>query len=240
MSIIQSLWIGDSFSIMEKLSVSSFLKNGNQFHLYTYDKVRNLPAGVIVKDANKILSSDKIFKYKKHDSYAGFANLFRYKLLLEKGGYWVDTDVVSLKTFDHKEEYVFTKARMPKQLLINKYQICNCIMKAPKGSEILEYCYYESAKKDSKQLSWGETGPELLTKAVKKFKMKPFVMNTNIFCPINWFESEKFINASTNKNIIEKSEAVHLWNEMWRRNGIDKSAKFPETSIYEILKKKYL
>jgi hypothetical protein len=45
----------------------------------------DIPNGVTIHDANKIIPAEKIFKYKNNGSYAGFANLFRYKLLLEKG-----------------------------------------------------------------------------------------------------------------------------------------------------------
>lgn len=240
MAIIQSLWIGDRFSVMEKLSASSFIKNGDDFHLYSYEDVQNIPLGVKLMDANSILSSDKIFKYNKHNSYAGFANMFRYKLLLEKGNYWVDSDVVSLKKFTHHDEYIFANARTPKRFLRYGRIVCNCVMKAPKGSKVMEYCYNESLKKDSKEISWGETGPELLTKAVKQFSLKSYVSKADLFCPINWFQWEESITKKPKINLLNNSDAVHLWNEMWRRSNIDKSGVFPETSIYEILKNKYL
>lgn len=49
--VIQSLWIGGSLSVMEQLCITSFLKNGHPFHLYTYEDVKNIPDGTIVKDA---------------------------------------------------------------------------------------------------------------------------------------------------------------------------------------------
>ena len=55
LDIIQSLWIGDSLSVMERLSLSSFLKNGHEVHLYTYGGVKGVPAGVVVKDAAEIV-----------------------------------------------------------------------------------------------------------------------------------------------------------------------------------------
>ena len=240
MSIIQSLWIGKSFSVMEKLCVSSFMKNGDEFHLYTYDDIENLPENVILHNADKIISSDKIFKYKKHNSYAGFANLFRYKLLLEKGNYWVDTDVISLKKFDHDDDYLFANARTPRRILFYGNTVCNCVMKAPKDSEIMQYCYDESRKKDSAEISWGETGPELLTKATKIYGLKKFVSPSSAFCPINWFEWEKIIKGHPKTSVLNDSFAIHLWNEMWRRSKINKSGEFPENSIYEKLKNKYL
>ena len=105
--IIQSLWIGDRLSTMEKLCISSFLQNVNDFHLYTYDKVKGVPEGTVIKDANEIVPSDMIFKYKEHNSYAGFSNIFRYKLLFDKGGYWVDTDNVCLKPFTNIESNIY-------------------------------------------------------------------------------------------------------------------------------------
>lgn len=108
--VIQSLWIGESLSVMEQLSITSFLSNGHEFHLYAYDDVKNVPEGTVLKDASEIISPDKIFKYKDHDSYAGFANLFRYTLLLERGQWWVDTDVVCLSPLDFKQRYVFPRS----------------------------------------------------------------------------------------------------------------------------------
>ncbi len=240
MSIIQSLWIGNKLSIMEELSIISFLKNGHSFHLYVYENIDNIPKGTILKDANKIINKDKIFKYKDFDSYAGFANLFRYKLLLEKGNYWVDMDIICLKPFTFTEDYIFAGFREKKQMFNWKLSVCNCVIKSPKNSELLEYCYTESSKLDSNNLTWGQTGPVLLSKAVKKFNLHSYVAHPNTFCPINWNESQKLINGKGFNKYTKNSFAIHLWNEMWRRAKIDKAGKFSENSIYEILKRRYL
>ena len=55
--IIQSLWIGPRLSNMEHLCIKSFIDFGHEFHLYTYDKVDNIPEGVIVKDGISIIIS---------------------------------------------------------------------------------------------------------------------------------------------------------------------------------------
>src|SRR4051812_19813754 len=97
--IIRGLWIGAELSVMERMSIASFLAHGHEYHLYVYDDVKYVPKGALVRDANEILPSSMIFQYKHSKSYAGFANFFRYQLLLQKGGWWVDTDVVCLKPF---------------------------------------------------------------------------------------------------------------------------------------------
>lgn len=247
--IIQSLWIGGTLSLMEQLSIISFLKNGHPYHLYVYDEVKNIPTGVVVKDANKIIPSSKIFKYKDRDSYAGFANLFRYKLLLEKGNYWSDVDIVCLRPFPSNPEYVFVTEGTLRAMQIN-----NCVIKAPIGSEIMNYCYDDAVNRDSSKLVWGETGPRLLHAAVEQFELMDYVEKPYQFCPIDWWCWYRLIHDPFQINRLEtikvwkemlqikiyKPYAVHLWNEMWRRNNVDKNGDFPPHSIYEQLKKRYL
>ncbi|HKB65528.1 MAG TPA: hypothetical protein VKC61_06695 [Pyrinomonadaceae bacterium] len=60
---IQGLWIGRELSLMEQLSISSFLQNGHDYHLYVYEEVKNVPAGTVVRNANEILPAARIFQY---------------------------------------------------------------------------------------------------------------------------------------------------------------------------------
>ena len=62
-NIIQSLWIGDKLSTMERLCISSYIHHGHEFHLYTYNDIVGLPKNCIVKDASEILPKDQIFSY---------------------------------------------------------------------------------------------------------------------------------------------------------------------------------
>jgi predicted transcriptional regulator len=101
---VQGLWIGSKLTDLHILCVNSFLKLDYQFDIYVYDKVENMPDGVRILDANSII--DKKFIYKFDNSYAGFSDFFRYKLLMEKGGWWVDLDIFCLRPLDDKDEIV--------------------------------------------------------------------------------------------------------------------------------------
>src|SRR5215471_6623997 len=105
-SRVQSLWIGTRLSTMECLSIASFVHYGHAFHLYAYDEIQNLPSGVTVLDANEILPRSSIFTYRGNGSVAGFANHFRYKLLMDRGGWWADLDMVCLRPLDFERESV--------------------------------------------------------------------------------------------------------------------------------------
>lgn len=104
---VQMVWIGDRVSRLEYLCMRSFTANGSPIHLYTYNQVENLPKEVICLDANEIFPKDRIFKYK--GSYAIFSDLFRWKLLAQKGGYYSDTDVLCVKPLDFVESALVGK-----------------------------------------------------------------------------------------------------------------------------------
>ena len=233
--IIQGLWIGNELSVMEQLSLASFLKHGHEYHLYVYEEVKNVPPGTTVKDGNEILPASDIFQYQGRPSYAGFANFFRYKLLLERGGWWADMDTVCLKPFDFSDEYVFS-SEMYKGL-----EVVNCgVVKAPPGSEAMRWAWEVCQTKNSKQLVWGETGPKLIAEAVRKFSLEKYTRPAAVFCPLAFFEWQKVIEPGPSPAWADSAYAIHLLNDKWRAAEQDKNAKYSEDCFYEQLKRRYL
>src|SRR4051812_38958117 len=94
--IINGLWIGAALGPLQLLTIKSFIANGCEFHLWTYNSLTGvLPSGLKIRDANEIISRDSVFCYPTDSeidvpfgkgSYAGFSDVFRYKLLHELGG----------------------------------------------------------------------------------------------------------------------------------------------------------
>ncbi len=247
--IIQSLWIGGALSVMERLCISSFLKNGHEFHLYTYEDVFNIPEGTTIRDSREILGEDKIFTYKNNGSYAGFSDLFRYKLLLDKGNYWVDMDVVCLRPFDIGWEYIFSGAKRWKLTdpFHRELSIQSCVIKAPPGSEIMKYCFEVSSGKNPSDLIWGEIGPTLLDSAVHEFGLLDYISQNGAFTTTDWPHWNRLISNSPMVSYWERLKialhhpySIHFYNEMWRQGKADKNGTFYKNSVYEKLKKKYL
>jgi mannosyltransferase OCH1-like enzyme len=233
---IQGLWIGSELSVMEQLSIASFLRNGHDYHLYVYDDVKCIPTGTVVMDANEILPSARIFQYRDSPSYAGFANFFRYKLLLERGGWWADSDIICLKTFDFPDEYVFSS-----ELNSWGFEVVNCgVIKAPAGSSIMAYAWEVCQTKNPSRLVWGETGPRLMAGAVKRFSLKRYKKTHQTFCPIDYEDWRNVLQPGFELLFDERTYAVHLWNEMWRVAGQDKDAQYQQGCLYEKLKENYL
>jgi alpha 1,4-glycosyltransferase/glycosyl transferase-like sugar-binding protein len=234
-SPIQSLWVGDRLSAMEHMAIASFLRHGHIFHLYVYQHPTGIPEGTIVRDANEILPAARIFKYREHDTYAGFSNFFRYKLLLERGGWWVDTDMICLKPFRFPSEYVFSSEMEAGRPTIN-----NGAMKAPPGSPIFQYAWQLCEMFDPRKLKWGQSGPALMSRCVEKFGLQRFVQPPEVFCPVDGPDWQRILEPSMRPRFGAQTHAVHLWNELWRRAKRDKNARYHPESLYETLKGSYL
>jgi len=239
--IVQSMWIGDKLSTMEQTAIRSFLANGHDFHLYTYSDIEGIPTGTTIKDGNEIIPESEIFCYDGDGYHAGsvsaFSNWFRYKLLFDKGGWWVDTDNVCLKPFNFKSDYVFSSEWQDddkkKPYLINAAPI-----KAPKGSDVMKYCWERTQEIGKDNLQWGQIGPRLVKEGVEKHNLKKYVQNGDTFCPINYWDTKKIVEGGI-PYIANDVYSIHLWNEKWRNFNLDKDGTFHPNCLYEVLKKSF-
>ena len=244
---IQSLWIGGSLSKMEQLSIQSFLDHGHEYHLYVYGPVQHVPTGAIIKDGNDILPKTDIFTY-KNGSYSAFSNLFRFTMLYKKGGYWADTDLICVKKLDIDTPYVFVSE--PNNTY-NKNIPTSCLIKMPKNSSIAKKAM--DIQLEHKQLilsgkiAWG-SGPTTVRQIIKEFNLHRYMLHWHGACSCNWNDFLSIVNSKYYRrpeviqslsNIPSDMYAIHLWNEVWRRNGLHKNNDYDPNSLYEQLKQKH-
>jgi hypothetical protein len=232
------LWIGE-LSNLERLAMASFVANGHEVHLYAYEEMDGVPAGVRVIDANTVLPEERIFRYgpaagRVEGSVAIFADRFRYKLLYEKGGWWADADMVCLKPLDLEAAFVFGYDTAT--------SINNAMLRMPAGSD-LAASLYETALTLGEDTKHARTGPVLLTEEVTKFGMEQYALPPKAFYPVYYQYAEFLLKADTSDRILMRalrdSYCVHFWNEFLRLRGRDKNAAYPASSIYEQLKARF-
>jgi len=192
-------------------------------------------------DGNKIIPKKFIFKYNEKSnknstkSVSAFSNIFRYKLLYDRGGYWVDMDMVCLKPFDFDTPYVFSSEL---NKFTNDVEINAGVIKAEKGNSFCKYAFHMCSKKNLSKLVWGEIGPKLVKESVERYNLQEYVQDYKTFCPLYYTELDLII-TKCRTNLIN-SYAIHLWNDCWKRNKYNKNGNFDKLSIYEKLKQKYL
>jgi hypothetical protein len=234
--LVNSLWVGTDLSDMERIAMTSHLKQGHAYRLWCYDDIEGVPDGVIIEDGNKVLPESDIFTYRVGEgrgSFSAFSNLFRYKMIADGHGWWVDTDVVALKPFNFQTAHVFASE------LTEDYRAhaTTCVIKST--PEFGKSCYEWARGQNRDTLEWGVIGPTLLRHQIIKQRLGQFVRNPVDFCPLNWFDplANEIQFESLN---LDNSYAVHLWHEMWRRKNINKNGAFHEGTLYGRLKKIHL
>jgi hypothetical protein len=187
MNEVNSLWIGKELSTINILSINSFLYNSFKYNLYVYEDIENIPSDVNVLDGNEIVNESEIFVYKRgfnKGSPSAFSNLFRYELLFQKGGLWVDTDIVYLKNFNLDERFVFASEidyegnlKVATGLMYSK----------DKKEQLFKELIDEVNLRDKDDLNHGDIGPILFDWKVKEFDLMEHVKPIYEFCSINWF-----------------------------------------------------
>lgn len=235
--VIKGLWIGNELSPNELLSINSYLFHGHQYELFTYSQIRNVPEGVIIKNANEIIPESEIFTFtlgRHNKSLSMFSDLFRYRLLYLTGGWWSDLDMICLKPYDFDQDYVFAQEKHRD----GRINVNGSVIKAPISAPIMSYCY-DTAKELSsgeQNMQWAATGPVLLNKAVKDYNLNEFVVPINYFTPIGYYEVQKlFSNMKPDPEVF----SIHLYNEIWGMYHISKRGVYPKKSLYESLKNQY-
>lgn len=230
--IVHGLWIGDTLSHLEMLTIHSFINCGHSFHLWTYGKISNaLPAGATLRDANEIIPEEKVFRYKYANKFghgkgsvSGFSDIFRYKLLYEKGGWWVDMDVTCLQPLNFTEPYFFRKH--------HDLRMVGNVMKCPPGSELMLSCYNEASREITATNTDWHKPIEILNKYVFAYGLENYIYE-GLSNEDKWDQIKPFIRKK--KPFPEAFFFVHWMNEEWRSRNIDKNDMRYRSTLGELL-----
>ncbi|HEX7114031.1 MAG TPA: glycosyltransferase [Steroidobacter sp.] len=254
---VDMFWHGPPLSRWERLCMRSFVANGHQVRLHVYDEPSNVPRGVTLVDAAEILPRSALFAHSRSGSFAVFADWFRYRLLYERGGLWVDTDVVCLKPFDYAADEIFGWQ--------DRNTINNAVLGLPQGHRLAEWMAsccehpnrilpYDNGRARRRKLLrmllgrgradsvWGETGPQGLTAAARHLECTAPALPFWHFYPIHYSNWHAVFDDTLRDNpgLLANSRALHLWNEMARQEpGFDKNARYSPGSLFEQLCARY-
>lgn len=231
--IIHSLWIGPELSHLEQLTIRSFMDHGHIFQLWTYGPVHGLPVGTQVKDANKILDRDEVFQRELADpygigkhSYALFSDLFRYKLLYQQGGWWVDMDVTCLRYFDIKDGYFFRGHPI--------IPAVGNVMKAPKNAPVMKSAYEKTAALCNAHTEDWLAANRLLAEQISGHQLDQYIHHG--YSAPDWWETIAPCIFRA-KPFPDAWMFVHWMNEEWRKNGINKNALRDATALGQCCKR---
>jgi hypothetical protein len=231
MQVFNTFWHGESLSAVEKVCMESFIKHNHFLRVFTYSKAE-MPAGVILEDAAVIMPRDRVFTFQ--ESPSAFSNIFRYKLLLERGGWWVDTDILCLGREIPDCDYYWAREVPGK--------INGAILKFPPGDPMCWRLLRLSEERSKNLTQWGQLGPDLLTKVLSNYTPTRLCGSTEDVYPIHWLETHFFWLPEFLYEVEERlknSTFVHLWHSMFKRMGMNPNLRPPRGSFLSKLYKQY-
>lgn len=198
--------------------LKSFITAGHHVVVYSYDPL-TIPKGYFeIANASTVLPREKLFTYKtgiKAGSFSGFSNLFRYSLCEMFEDWWIDTDVVCLKS-NWPEESRFVAGW-------ERGDSVNCAVL--RLDRISAGKLKEQALTRGENITWGETGPRLLTKFIFDEKKEALVLPQSAFYAIPYPQWQEFYQEEHCQEIWERTRqslAVHLWHSLGQQNSYKK------------------
>jgi hypothetical protein len=83
------------------------------------------------------------------------------------------------------------------------------------------------AKEGGAKLAWAEIGPTLLTRLALEYGLEPEIEPHHRFYPVGWHDYQVVLKPEEGDRVRERvrdSVFLHLWTEMYRRDGLDPAA----------------
>lgn len=254
---VLGLWVGTDLTPIEQLSIRSFLANGHPYHLFAYDRIAGVPDGTVLRDAAAVIPRGELFL--SQGSPAHFSDWFRWKLLADLGGYWADLDVVCLRGFDFSEPVVFgwqetgvidtAVLRFPAGHALARVMLRRCEAArnawpgTPVGDRYTATWPPSPVRSPASDQPWGLVGgPYGFTAEVRRAGLERAALPQSCFYAVPHTAWQTVLESADRlvDDLFRDASALHLWNEMFRRHGIDKHASYPASSPIEQLKTRYL
>lgn len=207
-----SFWIGQEMGPIEMASIFSFVKAGYSFELYTFDKLKYVPEGVTLLNAETYLSKSQYLKVLNKRNYiSDVADYFRCLVMCKTGKIWVDLDVILLD-----KDFPFTETILGYESFC---QANNAVFRFPKNSPILSWMISEIEKNDFEvfEEGWGNGGPQLITRAATKFDLVKQVAKPSVFYPIHHSKITHLLLPDKRNRIEEKlkhAKTLHLFSQI--------------------------
>jgi|GEM_PF-5642858 len=233
------LWIGKSFSYVERLVILCNLRHlpPESVNLYIYDDLtdekmfeRLVSHGLNLKDANTVVPRSEVFMNPDRPSYAAFSNLFRYKLLRDEVSrqnisYWFDSDYILMGEPSFDSIYLGYESKR----IINGAIFGVSPNKNPHVvGKFLTRLLQVGESRIHLASNWGSLGPRLISEVLmSEFpELLNEVRRPELLYPIPYRDTFKLFTPREFESVLEKvhqSEGLHLWNEAYR--GLEPSPR---------------
>lgn len=193
--IVNGFWFGKMGEVQQRC-IDSWEKNGYEFKLWNES------------NCDEILSTDEYFTYQHGHSKGtpiAFSNLFRAELLYQRGGLYVDLDMLCLKPYDFNKRFVFSEQFDTGW----DFHIATCIIYSEHSEEQIFKDWANRIRKIGENSTHGDLGPNLITPLVVKYGYQDYALPKENFCPVVWQSYEDVFTYDGD------AYGLHLYTSLW-------------------------
>lgn len=225
-----TFWARGRLSAYEAACLASYGRHGYTITIYSYDTVTNIPSTVIQRSAMDVVDPKFLngFRIRGVPSLSHFSDLFRYSLFQKTSQIWVDSDMLLLRPID----IVLQPTVLARE---DRRTLCGAVMRLDNTDPALARLVLEAEAAASRDLVWGETGPDLLTKVFGSAIVAQ-ALGPELFFPIHYNDFWKvFLPEYYDEceELCSRGFSLHLWNNIITKAGIWKDVLPPQGSYLE-------
>ena len=226
-----TFWAGKAISAFEAACITSFVNQGYEYTVYSYDRLENLPAGASLRDAREITEETNVgrFMIRGRPNLSHFSDLFRYELFKRTDHIWVDADMLMLRPLALPSYDQLIAKEDPSTL-------CGAIMRLDSRHPSLGTLIEKTKALRDQELVWGATGPRLLTAVFDRRTIMQQAYDAKLFFPVHYDQSWKMFLPEFRDECLElcrPAYTTHLWNDRVMKIGVWKKFCPPVGSFLE-------
>jgi glycosyltransferase involved in cell wall biosynthesis len=194
------------------------------------------PLGVELADAADVVPRGLFEQVMQGTEIRYFSDVFRYAVLYEHGGLWLDSDIVLLRPFPFRGDHFFNLQW--RSGIKGEHFVCGNVIYAKPFSPHLRRLYELSLQgfHAGDKRAFGEVGPKLLSDYIASdegAELRGSVASPMFFNSIDWTEIDRFGQPMSELADFlgdERVFGVHLWTAKQ-----DPSSRDSEASLISVL-----
>lgn len=229
---VNMFWHGHKLGVIHAACVRSFIRNGHTVIMHCYERPSDLPEGVRVFDAAKIMPFEELHPHYETGSVSLGTNRYRYRMIAEGFGLYSDCDMFCLRPITDAR-YILGKEQ---DNIIN-----GAFLKFPPDSDLAhtlieatqDYYFippwFRSSKKRRLSIRrklgrgvhvgqhpWGVWGPQLLSHYVNELDLLPEVAPIDRYYPVHPWQTTLLSDPELciADLVTPRTEAIHLWHKL--------------------------
>lgn len=228
--VANAIWVGGPLGPVHAMCLGSFVLAGHRMVLHCYAPPADVPDGVEIADARRLMPENRIIRYRQSGSFSLFSNLFRLRILEAGLGFYVDCDVFCLRPFP-AAEYLFG--------FETDVRLNGAVLGLPAGSPMLRdflaiddrhYIppWFSPARRGWLRLrkalglpagiesyGWGELGPRAATHFARRAGVLDKAQPADVFYPVPFDRVSLLLDPALTLDDVTTSRTlgVHLYHQ---------------------------